>query len=468
LRRVGGEDANGTIDAQRAENSQPDVSALRSRAWGIYETIADRFYLGRADLAIRGRKVNSTLLMSLLTALGLGKALIVGEPGMGKTTSAEYVCALVFQLPMGVIWRAQVSGHPEQTEEKIIARPDLGALNQGLERVVWSHFALLPAKIVDEVNRLPETKQSLILDGIDRGKWTYLNDALVNQEFCFFATANYADPGTHTIVTPLLDRFDLMVESKHPGANLSYQVASATAAVADLRHAEMEAEFEQVFSAGAPAAETADHIERLCARFGNRLTTRLGCRTLNASQRALLRSSVEGLPIAPDANAFLRLVICELSFCHPYGQKRSHEECEQGCHFTPYLCHLTQGSISNRFPVSALKYARMLAWWMDDAQVDIDHLVTVLPYCLAHRLRWKPSAHARWDADRREDPLPIYMAKQAVRDLHRRYIEQAHRFREALTTAWRIAEGEMLEPVRGDHPLFRDICRDLGRPEDAP
>lgn len=441
---------------------------LRNRVWQIYDTMADRFYLARPDVGIPARRCNSTLLMSLLTALGRGRVLIIGEPGLGKTTSAEYVSALVFRLPLGVIWRAEVNGHPEQTEEKIIARPDLGALNRGLERVVWSYFSLLPAKIVDEINRLPETKQSLILDGVDRGKWTYLNDALVNAEFCFFATANYADQGTHAIVAPLMDRFDLMIESRHPGANLACQVGSAAAAAANLRHPGLEDEFARLLTSYPSDEESAERLGELSERFGAHLLARLGCQTLTASQRETLRRSADRLPVTPDANAFLRLVICELSFCHPYGQKRGHEACEEGCHFTPYLCHLTQGSISNRFPVSAMKYARILAWVLGDEQVGIDHLLVVLPYCLAHRIRWKPSAYARWESDRRNDPLPIYMARQAVRDLHRRYAEQAPRLREALETAFRIGEGETLEPVRGDHPLYWDICRDLDALEGAP
>jgi hypothetical protein len=33
----------------------------------------------------------------------------------------------------------------------------------------------------------------------------------------------------------------------------------------------------------------------------------------------------------------------------------------------------------------------------------------------------------------------------------------------ALAVACRIAEGEALEPVLGDHPLFHEIIKDLGR-----
>jgi hypothetical protein len=449
-----------TVERRGASPGDNDAD-LRAGVWRIYDLLSDRFYLGRPDVKIRGRACNTTLLMSLLTALGRGRVLIIGEPGLGKTTSAEYVCALAFRLPLGVIWRAAVSGHPEQTEEKIIARPDLGALNQGLERVIWSYFALLPPKIVDEINRLPETKQSLILDGIDRGKWTYLNEAVVNREFCFFATANYADQGTHTLVAPLMDRFDIMIESKHPGANLAYRVGAETASDDDLRHPGLEAEFERLLSSDIPLVELSSGLNELCNRFGGILQSRLGAWTPTADQRDRILNRSTRLSVDLDANAFLRLVICELSFCFPYGQKRNHEECEEGCHFAPYLCHATRGSISNRFPASVLKYARMLAWMLGDPQVDVEHIATVLPYCLAHRVQWKSSAFARWDKDRRSDPLPIYMAKQATRDLHRRYAEQAPRIREALTTAFMISKGETRPPVRGDHPLFWDICKDL-------
>src|SRR5918992_2221827 len=195
----------------------------------IYAFISENLYFSRPDLHIQGQSANSTLLLSLLTALTGGKALIIGEPGLGKTTAAEYVCALVYGFPLSVIWSSVVSGHPEQTEEKIVGRPNLGKLSQGEEVVVWSYFARLPVKIVDEINRLPETKQSLILDGVERGKWEYLNQGLINDEFCLFATANYQDQGTNTLVPPLLDRFDVVVESKHPGANLASIIGQSSA-----------------------------------------------------------------------------------------------------------------------------------------------------------------------------------------------------------------------------------------------
>ena len=118
--------------------------ALRETVLEIYKFIQENLYLNRPDMEVKGVQFNSALLMSLLTGLSQGKELIIGEPGLGKTTSAEYVCALLYRFPLGTIWGSEVSGHPEQTDEKIIGRQYLGRLKQGDEVVVLYHFALLP------------------------------------------------------------------------------------------------------------------------------------------------------------------------------------------------------------------------------------------------------------------------------------------------------------------------------------
>ncbi len=104
-------------------------NGYQQQAMGIYQFISEHLYFNRPDMEIKGERFNSAILLSLLTGLKKGKELIIGEPGLGKTTSAEYVCSLIYQFPLGVIWGSEVSGHPEQTEEKIIGRPDLGKLN---------------------------------------------------------------------------------------------------------------------------------------------------------------------------------------------------------------------------------------------------------------------------------------------------------------------------------------------------
>ena len=443
------------------EKAWRNMSERQKTVQEILAFIQDRLYFNRADLEVKGEKYNAALLLSTLTGLVGGKALIVGEPGLGKTTTAEYVGALLYRLPLGMIWEAEVSGHPEQTEEKIVGRPNLGALNRGEEDVVWSAFARLPVKVVDEINRLPETKQSLILNGVDRGNWSYLNQLQINDEFCLFATANYQDRGTNTIVVPLLDRFDVMVESKHPGPNLSWLIGTTDSPGNLLRDLERE----QAMQKGLLEANDWQAMEAECATYGNGVTERLGVPTLGHADRVAIRKEMDALTFDADASAFARTFLSELSFCCKYGQKRTHEICGDGCHYTGYLCYEVATCSSNRLPISLRRYAQALAWLLGDEQVDLSHVRTVLPYVCAHRIQWRDEETSN---ERREDALPIFRAREAVRRVFRRYTEQGDRIQSALVAANRILKGEDVAPVEGEHPIYIEIMRDLGKEPNRP
>jgi hypothetical protein len=438
-----------------------EKNGLRESVLDIYEHIQKNLYFNRPDMEVKGIPFNSALLISLLTGLCEGNELIIGEPGLGKTTSAEYVSAFLYRFPLGTVWASEVPGHPEQTEEKIIGRPDLGRLNLGEEVVIWSNFTLLPVKIIDEVNRLPETKQSMILDGVDRGKWEYLNDIIINPEACLFATCNYQDRGTNTIIAPLVDRFDVMVESRHPGANLAYLIGTRRADGLSLRCEELESAFKKVLSERVSYQDRMQRVEELCERFGEVLTKDYGLKTLSEADRQTMRAQHGMIPFDLDANAFLRLIIAELSYCHRYGQKRSNESCHDACHFTGYLCNRVVNCISNRFPTSARKYSQALAWLLGDNEVSVEHLTAVLPFTLAHRIKWKEEIVTEREKDARKDPLDIFMAKEAVKEMHRRYAEQGPELKSALAVACRIADGEEMEPIQGDHPIYWEIRKDL-------
>ena len=412
---------------------------------------------------MKGEKFNSAILFSLFTALGQGKELIIVEPGLGKTTSAEFICSLVYQFPLGLIWASEVSGHPEQTEEKIIGRPDLGKLNQGQEDVVWSNFAQIPAKIVDEINRLPETKQSMILDGVDRGNWEYLNEILMNGEYCLFATANYQDGGTNTIIAPLIDRFDIMIESKYPGPNLAFQVDRSSQKDFVLRHPRFEKEFHRLFRSKVPYEKKVSKMEELCDGFGEFVHETVGIQPLKKSDREQIRAEMKDLAFDLDASAFTRMLLAEFSFCERYGQKRSVETCEEGCHYSEYFCHDVKNCVSNRLPASIRQYAQGVAWVLDDSAVDIEHVQSVIPYTLAHRVQWKDQVLSQKERAKRDDPLPIYLGKEAVQLILQRYREQEDHLKDALAAASKIFQGESLELPDGDHPIYQEIKRDLDR-----
>jgi hypothetical protein len=155
------------------------------------------------------------------------------------------------------------------------------------------------------------------------------------------------------------------------------------------------------------------------------------------------------------------MLLAELSFCDRHGQKRSTDVCEEGCHYTGYLCHRLSNCASNRLPVSLTNYAKALAWFTDVSAVGIEQVRAVGPYCLAHRAQWTDTHLSLLQKDRRNDPLQIHLAREAVNEVYRRYNEQAEHVKKALATAYRIYQGESLEPVAGDHPIYAEIRKDL-------
>jgi len=115
----------------------------------------------------------------------------------------SFVCSLVYQFPLGVIWASEVSGHPEQTEEKIIGRPDLGKLNQG--KRMWSGpiFTQIPVKIVTRSTAFLKRSQSMILDGVDRGNWEYLNEMIIQRRVLPLCHCELSDGGRTRSSLPL-------------------------------------------------------------------------------------------------------------------------------------------------------------------------------------------------------------------------------------------------------------------------
>jgi MoxR-like ATPase len=435
---------------------------FQTRIREIYTYISENLYLNRPDITVKDETFNSTLLFSLLTGLNRGKELIIGEPGLGKTTSAEYVGSILYRYPLGVIWGSEVSGHPEQTEEKIIGRPDLGELNKGRERVVWSNFAQIPIKIVDEINRLPETKQSMILNGVDRGNWEYLNEILINDEYSLFATANYQDRGTNTIIAPLIDRFDILIESRHPGSNIAYTIGKEALSLNPLRHPQYEKEMQQILRSDKSYEDKMVQAEGVCDLFGEYIKGTLGIEGLAKEERRKINEQRMELDYDIDANAFVRMTLAELSFCHKFGQKRSIEVCEDGCHYTGYLCHQIKNCASNRLPMSIRNYAQTLAWFLEDDEVDLEHVRLIMPYVLAHRVQWKDSYLSKKEGEARNDPFQIYLVKEATEEIFQRYNEQRDYLLEALSIGYRACAGEAITPLEGDHPIYEEIKKDIG------
>ncbi len=139
--------------------------------------------------------------------------ILVGAPGIGKTTLAKNVAHLIGDKAPFV----RVQGSPDLTAEDLIGDIDpIKALKFG----PTSKEAFSPGKIFqankgilffDEINRCSEKLQNSLLQALEEKKVTvgsYKVDLDAN--FTFIGTMNPEDTSTETLSDVFLDRFDLI------------------------------------------------------------------------------------------------------------------------------------------------------------------------------------------------------------------------------------------------------------------
>jgi hypothetical protein len=209
-------------------------------------------------------------------------------------------------------------------------------------------------------------------------------------------------------------------------------------------------------------------VEEVCDFFGEYLKEHLGLEGLTKEERNKVNEEMMEIDFDLDTNAFVRMTLAELSFCHKYGQKRSVEACEEGCHYTGYLCHHIKNCASNRLPISIRNYAQALAWLLEDDGVDLEHARLAIPFTLAHRVQWKDSYLSKKEGEGRNDPFQIYLAKEATEEIFQRYNEQREYLLEALAVGYRSFTGEEVTPLEGDHPIYEEIKKDIGVKDEKP
>ena len=446
---------------------------LQDKVKGLYDRIRSDFYLCRDDLPVGKDKFNSALLFGVLTELNRGNQILFGEYGGGKTTSAEYLNSVFSGLPLDLVKRVALRGNPQLTEEKMVGRPDYGKMHQGKEDVVWQHFVLVGPKIFDEFNRVPESNQAVVLNGVDRGEWNYLNDFISTGRQPFFATCNYADKGNNGLIPPILDRFDVAVESRFPGVANALHISQDYNNDNDrvLRDPVLTRKALTILNSGKPYEEVQKELEGIVeGRRGN--LAREGLAGLTNKERDGIEAEIKAIPIDRDAEQYFAFLVAEMNTSPKFGQKRSidPQSAEQGL----YLQTAFVGSGSRREEKSLVRYAKSLAWLQGQDSVNLEHLAQVAPYVLWHRVRWTPETESKFRDDDRDDPMDLHITKTLLGDgtgeipgVKKRFVESQQNYQRVLNL---VSEGKLTEALahagkyseKGKgHPIFLDLMREL-------
>jgi len=368
--------------SQTATNSSIALRKLRS----VYRTIEDKaLYMspvldlyfgggkekniddaGNQTMIIGGEAYNSVLLYTILTnVVDNGSMILYGPSGSGKTSSSRYVASAIRNLLVDYLKYSTIFGHPEQTEEKMIAMYDPIKMVSGERELIIREFLKSPIKLIDEINRLRPESTSLLLELLNSGSVTYQDQLIRATPGPVFATANPSDRANHPLVTPLKDRFNIAVlaDRMNPFNFKAYNEQRARG----------KGSIEDVISLDDPITPqdlmqmrqdiySVDFPSELMSRVAHFFAELTGCDMAGyVVERKTKGNLTDKKPPA----------ICQ--DCDHYSQDNS-------------ICSKTEEDVSPRAYETVYTYAKAIAYWRGNQQVGEDDVRAVVPFAVWFRV----------------------------------------------------------------------------------
>jgi len=363
-------------------------------------------------------------------------------------------------LPFDLYDIEKIPGHPDQTKDTMLARADLGRLAE--EGVVWQLAVYLPSIILDEINRLPPGKQSIILEFVRTGAVEHLGKYFSKNKSAFFATENFNGPGTYPLPNPQLDRFDISLEFQPGPAYIQDLILEASRKIdEDLKNPSCTEEIvSYLLSKDRSIEEKLEYLNKKSRELRNKRTNLPNLECLDKD----MLNVVYDLKYPPDATTFLRCIWEEINTTKRYGTNRRSDPRDISEHNKIFASSKVNEGISPRFWNSVKYYAGMLALYLGDDEVDIGHIQTVAPYVLSHRLEFTDDYKAlyteqiRTSGEREEMDL----TRRLLREIKDRYdrvsydIKLLDAFMSGIFEKKRYEEvNKILKGPEPDHPLLK-------------
>jgi MoxR-like ATPase len=326
-----------------------------------------RLHLGRKDLTVGDRALNAQLYFSLANACLRNRAvLLYGGMGANKTTLVNMLGASFMGMRFDEVESLMISGHPEQTEEKMVgfldprqwSRSDCGAVE-----VLWTPWARAGWKVINEVNRFPSGKQNIFLEILQKRRIVYGGRVLEMGDTCYFATMNPDFSATYPMDEALMDRISACVPALQPDTLGGLALSERGKDIRDLAE-------------GLP-------------RFG-------------ASEFASLPMCVAQVELKTQVELSIISLLRDFTLCERApgydktqlsGAKPSRGLCA-GCHYfnnPEALCWQTDEGLSDRVRQDLREFTRAMAF-LTEREGDIEVLRAIAPYVIWHRVTPSRSA----------------------------------------------------------------------------
>ncbi len=332
----------------------------RSKIKALIESLQElRLHVGKKDLTIGGENVNAQLFFSLANAcLRNRAALLYGGMGANKTTLVNLLGSSFLGLDYSEVENLLVTGHPEQTEEKVVGflDPRQWARPGGAVEVLWTPWALSRWKLINEINRFPSGKQNLFLEILQKKKISYAGQVLEPGDTCYFATMNLDFSSTYPLDEALLDRISVCVPAMQPDFLAGLELSERTRQIADL-------------ASGLPrfAPKEFDALPALVAEVD-----------LSMQVELAILSLLRDFTLCERAPGYDKTQVS--------GTKPSLGLCS-GCHYfqnPEVICWQVDDGLSDRVRQDLRDFTRAMAFLLE-RDGDLEVLRAIAPYVIWHR-----------------------------------------------------------------------------------
>ncbi len=364
----------------------PDEKARQAYFWIVNNAIISPYYDIEFDkgnskpIRFTGAGTNLTLpseqsyssfvLLPLLNFLLRKRALFIGGPGRGKTASSVLM-GLLAGYSIKDLHRAILHGQPQLTVSDMLGTPlpkDLLAANQMEEiRIAWRRWLDMRVKIVDEYNRIPTRTQSALLTLIADGYAEILDQVVECGESAWFLTANDdLGGGTYQVIEALKDRIDIVVRAMNFNSRF----------LEDLLF-RIEHHFK-------PEEIVPPQI------------------IFTPTELDLAFKEIMKVEVPPPILRRLQFFVAQFEFCDLASEiaeykskdyirlsgKTLSQVCKTDCGRDKIkaLCSQTENGISVRANMAILHFAKALAYFRGNPQVEIQDLRQIIPWLLHEKL----------------------------------------------------------------------------------